>query len=87
MNTFLDLVITILRNGRDQEKAPSTLDAVDGRDVAGARLVAFENPDGVGKQLLFNCDRLNAQSIVDILNESMLELICKIPHVISESEK
>lgn len=87
LNTFRDLVIKILRNGRDQEKAPSALDAVDGRDIAGARLVAFENPDGVRKQLLFNCDRLNAQSIVDILNESMLELICKIPHVILESEK
>lgn len=79
LNTSLDMINKIIRNGPDQQLGPGAFGAVDVRDVADAHLVAFENEKAEGKRLLLNCDRFTSQTIVDILNEGLPELKGKIP--------
>lgn len=79
MNTSLQVINSIIRNGPDQNIVPDAYGFVDVRDVADAHLVAFENPKSHGKRLLLNSGRANQQSIIDILNQEFPHLRGKIP--------
>ncbi|KAK6458118.1 NADPH-dependent methylglyoxal reductase GRE2 [Scheffersomyces xylosifermentans] len=79
LNTSSEVINSLLKLEPDGTIPPVRGGFVDVRDVADAHIAGFENPEAKGKRLLLNAGRFTAQSIIDILNESVPELKGKIP--------